>query len=105
MQADPFGDACCSGGLVKDATQLAVGKMLPLTTTGEQPALFDRHVRVKACRAHPPPLAQRLKQLFWQHDVPVLTRFRLHDADDHLSAIDIADFKTDDLAGAQPAAI
>src|SRR3974377_1623479 len=72
MQADPLGDACRSGGLVEDATQLAIGKMLPLTTTGEQPALFHRHVRVKECRAPPPPLPQRLKQLFRPHDVPIL---------------------------------
>jgi len=105
MQADPLGDACGCCRRVEDAAQLAVGKMLPLATARKQPTLPHRNVRVETCRTHVPPLSQRHKQIRREHDVPVLAPFRLHDADDHLYAIDAARFEPDDLADTKPAAI
>src|SRR3974390_941421 len=105
MQADPLGDArgCCP--LVEDAAPLAGGEVLPLPTSRKEPPLSHRHIHVKTCRAHLPPLSQRREQLRRQHDVPVLASFRLNDADDHLRAVDVASSEPDDLAGAKPPAI
>src|SRR5262249_12363584 len=105
MQADPLGNAGGRFRFMKEAAQLAVSKMLTLPTARKKPTLPYGHARVKACRAYLPPLSQRQEQLWRQHDVPVLVPFRLHDANDHLRAVDVTIFEPDNLAGPKPAAI
>ena len=72
---------------------------------GKQPALLRRHAFVVARRALLPPLAQQTEHLGRQHDVAVLAPFGLHDTDDVLGAVDVADPEPDHLAGAQATAI
>src|SRR5919106_1344834 len=67
---------------------------------GKQPALLRRHALVVARRALLPPLAQQTEHLGRQHDVAVLAPFGLHDTDDVLGAVDVADPEPDHLAGA-----
>src|ERR671918_2380365 len=52
-----------------------------------------------------PPLAQQTEHLGRQHDVAVLAPFGLHDTDDVLGAVDVADPEPDHLAGARATAI
>jgi hypothetical protein len=76
-----------------------------LIATGKQPALFRRDAGVLLGRARLPPLPQQLEDLRRQHHVPVLAALRLHDADDHLLAVDVARPQPHHLAGPQPATI
>src|SRR5215467_2308984 len=105
MQANPLRDACGCCRLVEEAAQLAVRQMLTLPTAREQPTLPWRHAGVKACGAYLPPLSQRHKQLWRQHDMSVLAPFRLFNPADHLRAVDVTSFEPDNLAGAKSTAI
>src|SRR5438874_2968798 len=75
------------------------------STPGEEPALLRRHPWIVAGRPRLPPLPQQREQLGRQHDVAILATLPLHDADDHLRAVDAAGAQPNDLARAQPAAI
>ena len=70
-----------------------------LIATGKQPALFRRDAGVLLGRARLPPLPQQLEDLRRQHHVAVLAALRLHDADDHLLAVDVARPQPHRLAG------
>ena len=52
-----------------------------------------------------PPLTQKAQNVARQHDAAIFATLRLHDADDLLSAVDLAYLESNDLACAHPAAI
>jgi hypothetical protein len=58
-----------------------------------------------ASRSHLPPLPQQIERLWRQHVVAVFASLGLHDADDVLRAVDIANPEPDHLARAQPRAL
>src|SRR3989440_4896757 len=64
-----------------------------LLPSGVAPMITSRHC------------ASQREQLGRQHDVTILATLPLHDADDHLRAVDVAGAQPNDLARAQPAAI
>src|SRR5215472_8586434 len=75
------------------------------STPWEWPALLRWHRCIIAGRPRLPPLSQQREHLGRQHDVAILATLPLHDADDHLRAVDVAGAQSNDLARAQPAAI
>src|SRR6516164_3554089 len=93
------------GGLLEQSTELTRGQWLMLTAAWEQQAVFGRNAVVGRGRPRLPPLPQQLQQLRRQHHVPVLAALRLHDADDHLLAVDVTRPQPHHLAGPQPATI
>ena len=52
-----------------------------------------------------PPLPQQVEDLGRKHHITVLAAFRLHDADDHLLAVNVSDPQPRHFAGSQPATI
>src|SRR5215472_15106758 len=75
------------------------------STPWEWPALLRWHPCLIAGRPHLPPLSQQREHLRRQHDVAILATLPLHDADDHLRAVDVAGTQPNDLARAPPAAV
>ena len=92
-------------GFLEQPSELARGQRPMLAAAGKQPALFGRDADVIGGRPRLPPLPQQLEELRRQHHVPVLAALRLHDADDHLLAVDVACSQSHHLAGPQSATI
>src|ERR1700730_5148166 len=104
MQRDSLAQRRGFGGLLEQSTALTRGQRL-ITATWTQPALFRRAAGVIRGRPRLPPLPQQLEDFRRQHHVPVLAALRLHDADDHLLAVDVTRPQPHHLAGPQPATI
>ena len=104
VQRDWFGDPGFARCLFEEPRNLPRGKVLA-TVSGEKHALGRGHVLVLTGGAFGPPRAQQAQNVRRKHDVAILAPFRLHDADDLLIAINIADLEPHDVACAQPAAI
>jgi hypothetical protein len=105
VQRDRLLDPGHIGGLMEQAAELAGGDWRALAGAGEQPAMLLWNAGVVTDRALWPPFAQQGQHLGRQHDIAVLAAFRLHDADDHLRAVDIADPEPDHLVGTQAATV
>src|SRR4029077_2845282 len=71
----------------------------------ENPARLLRPPLIVTSRSHLPPLPQQIERLWRQHDVAVFAPLGLHDADDVLRAVDIANPEPDHLARAQTRAV
>jgi len=78
---------------------------MPATIAGEKYAIGSANAPVIDGRAFGPPRAQQAQDIHGQHDIAILAPLRLHDADDVLFPVDIADLETDDLARAQTASV
>src|SRR5450631_1237338 len=104
MQRDRLAQRRGFGGLLEQSTELTRCQRL-ITATWKQPALFRRAADVIRGRPRLPPLPQQLEDFRRQHHVPVLAALRLHDADDHLLAVDVTRPQPHHLAGPQPATI
>ena len=89
--------------VLEQPAELARGQRT--VATGKQPTLLWRNAGVMPFWPRLPPLSQQVEDLGRKHHVPVLAAFRLHDANDHLVAVDVADPQPRHLAGPQPAAI
>src|ERR1700738_165477 len=105
MQRHRLLDAGRVSRLVKQTIELPGRHRLSWLAAGEQPALLLRHARLVVIRSHLPPLPQQIKRLGRQHDVAVFASLGLHDADDVLRAVDIANSEPDHLARTQPCAV
>src|ERR1700730_8238938 len=105
MQRHRLLDAGRVSRLVKQTIELPGRHRLSWRAAREQPALLLRHARIVASRSHLPPLSQQIERLWRQHDVTVFASLGLHDADDVLRTVDIANPEPDHLARAQPCAI
>ena len=105
MQRDRLAQRRGSRGLLEQPAELTRGQRLMITATWKQPALFRRAARVERGPPRLPPLPQQLENFRRQHHVPVLAALRLHDADNHLLAVDVARSQPHHLAGPQPATI
>ena len=77
-------------GLLEQSAELACGHWLMIAAAGKQPALFPRNAGVMPGRPRLPPLPQQIEDPGPKHHVTILATFRLHDADDHLLAVDVA---------------
>ena len=104
VQGDRLGDAGRSRRLLEQPRNLSRRKM-PATIAGEKHAIGSGHAPVVDGRAFGPPHAQQAQDIHGQHDIAILAALRLHDADDILFAVDVADLETDDLARAQTASV
>src|SRR2546423_4273064 len=105
MQRHYLLDAGRVSRLVKQTIELPGRHRLSWLAAGEQPALLLRHARTVASRSHLPPLSQQIERLWRQHDVAVFASLGLHDADDVLRAVDIANREPAPLARAHPCAV
>src|ERR1700739_1393395 len=104
MMRDPLYHIECL--TVPSYTKYLISSQRPtLTATGKQPTFVGREAVVMRGRPRLPPLPQQVEDLRRQHHVPVLATLRLHDADDHLLAVDVARSPPHHLAGPQPATI
>src|ERR1700726_1479783 len=104
MQRDSLAQRRGFGGLLEQSTELTRGQRL-ITATWKQLALFRRAAGVIRGRPRLRPLPQQREGFRRQHHVPVLAALRLHDADDHLLAVDVIPPQPHHLAGPQPATI
>ena len=100
MQRHGLGDPGGRSRLMEEAIELAGRDRSIRSAPREQQTLLRRRPRVPACRAKLPPLPQQTQQLFRQHDVAVLATLGLHNADDVLGAVDVADPEPGHLARA-----
>src|SRR6202030_269465 len=105
MQRHRLLDAGRVSRLVKQTIELPGRHRLSWLAAREQPALLLRHARIVTSRSHLPPLPQQIERLWRQHDVAVFAPLGLHDADDVLRAVDIANPEPDHLARAQTCAV
>lgn len=72
---------------------------------GEEHAIGSGHARVLTDRTFSPPLAQQAQDTRREHHVAILAALRLHDADDLLFPVDVADLQPDDLTGTHAAPV
>src|SRR5271157_1656219 len=91
--------------LLEQPAELARSRRLTIDATGKQPTVFPRNAGVTPFWPRLPPLPQQVEDLGRKHHVPVLAAFRLHDANDHLIAVNFAGSQPRHFAGPQPAAI
>ena len=103
MKEDRLAQPCRFRRLLEQPAELARRQMTG--ATGKQPASFRRDAGVTPFRPRLPPLPQQVEDLGRKHHIPVLAAFRLHDADDHLLAVNVADPQPHHFAGPQPATI
>src|SRR6266478_4921041 len=105
MQRDRLAQRRGFGGLLEQSTELTRSQRLMLTAAWKQPVVFGRDAVVGCGGPRLPPLPQQLEDFRRQHHVPVLAALRLHDANDHLLAVDVARSQPHHLAGPQPTTI
>jgi hypothetical protein len=105
MQGDALLDTRRLASLVEKAVELARCQRLATLASGENQALQRRHTGIGPRWPLLPPLPQQVQHFIWQHDMPVLPAFRLHDPDNALRTVDVAGPEPHDFAGAKPAAI
>ena len=91
--------------LLEQPAELARSRRVTINATGKQPTLFRRNAGVAPGRPRLPPSPQQVEDLGRKHHITVLAAFRLHDADDHLLAVDVAGSQPHHFAGPQPATI
>ena len=96
--ADTFGNAGTPRCQANDPVELARTRMLP-AVAGKQPGLSGRHPSLLA--RDPPPVAQQLKKIGRENDIPILLTLALLDPDDHPVTIDIGELERHDLRGSQ----
>ena len=90
---------------LEQPAELARSRRVTINATGKQPTLFRRNAGVAPGRPRLPPSPQQVEDLGRKHHITVLAAFRLHDADDHLLAVDVAGSQPHHFAGPQPATI
>ncbi len=105
MQRDRLAQRRGCGGLLEQPAELTRSHRLMLTAAWKQPVVFGRDDIFGCGPPRLPPLPQQLEDFGGQHHVPVLAALRLHDADDHLLAVDVTRPQPHYLAGPQPATI
>src|SRR6516162_4172669 len=98
MNADTLGDAGTPGCQANDPVELARTRMLPAVAR-KQPGLSGRHPSLLA--RDPLPVAQQLKKIGRENDIPILLALALFDPDDHAVTIDIGELERYDLRGSQ----
>src|SRR6516164_8468986 len=102
VDADTFGNAGTPRCQANDAVELARTRMLPAVAR-KQPGLSGRHPSLLA--RDPPPVAQQLKKIGRENDIPILLALALFDPDDHAVTIDIGELERYDLRGSQPGGV
>lgn len=104
VQRNRFGDARHPRRLLEQSRDLA-GREMFAAIAGEENPLGARHACILAGGAFGPPFAQQAQNICGQHHVAILAALGLHDADDVLGAIDVANAQPDNFARTHPAAI
>src|SRR6516225_371768 len=84
MQGDALLDTRRLASLVEEAVERARWQRLATFSSGENQALQRRHTGIVPRWPLLPPLSQQVQHFIWQHDMPVLPAFRLHDPDNAL---------------------
>ena len=105
MKRDRFAQPRGFRRLLEQPAELARSRRVTINATGKQPTVFRRNAGVTPVRPRLPPLPQQVEDLGRKHHIPVLAAFRLHDANDHLLAVDVAGSQPHHFAGPQPATI
>src|SRR5438270_8133439 len=98
LHADALGDASTPRCQANDPVELARTRMLP-AVAGKQPGLTGRHPSLLAREA--PPVAQYLKKVGRENNIPILLALALFDPDEHPVPIDIGELERYDLRGSQ----
>src|SRR5438105_11307283 len=94
MNTDALGNAGTCRRQANEPVELARAHMLPAVAR-KQPGLAGSHPSLLA--RHAPPVAQQLKKVRRENDIPVLLALALLDPDDHSVAVDIGELQRYDL--------
>jgi hypothetical protein len=94
VNTDTLGDAGACRCQANEPMKLAPTHVLPAIAR-KQPGLAGSHPSLLA--RHAPPVAQQLKKVWRENDIPVLLALALFDPDDHSVAVDIGELERYDL--------
>ena len=94
MNTDALGNTGTCRRQANEPVELARTHVLPAVAR-KQPGLAGSHPSLLA--RHAPPVAQQLKKVRRENDIPVLLALALLDPDDHAVAIDVAELQRYDL--------
>src|SRR6202048_5220033 len=90
MNTDALGNTGTCRRQANEPVELARTHMLPAVAR-KQPGLAGSHPSLLA--RHAPPVAQQLKKVRRENDIPVLLALALLDPDDHAVAVDVGELQ------------